>query len=166
MKLSKSLLFGFILLTTNSCYTIVDKSGTLDTYVIVVAFDGFRWDYTDLYETPNFDNLASLGVKAERLIPSFPTKTFPNHYSIATGLYPDNHGIISNSFYAADLNGVYRIGDMHTIFYAEGPAFKNGYTNPAFPNVDIYGIITHILGLDPADNDGELDRVSEMFSKE
>jgi len=85
-------------------------SETLDTYVLVVSFDGFRWDYSDLYETPSFDLLAENGVKAEHLISSFPTKTFPNHYTLATGLYPDHHGIISNSFYAADLGGIYRIG--------------------------------------------------------
>jgi alkaline phosphatase D len=88
-----------------------DESGTLDSYVIVVSFDGFRWDYQDLYETPNLDLLEKEGVKAKHLISSFPTKTFPNHYTLATGLYPDHHGIINNSFYAADLNGIYRIGD-------------------------------------------------------
>jgi alkaline phosphatase D len=83
-----------------------------EDYVLLVSFDGFRWDYPDLYDTPNFDALAREGVKAERLIPSFPTKTFPNHYTLATGLYPDHHGIINNSFYAPDLEGVYRIGDV------------------------------------------------------
>ncbi len=85
-------------------------SATLDSYVLVVSFDGFRWDYSDLYETPNFDLLEESGVKAEHLISSFPTKTFPNHYTLATGLYPDHHGIINNSFYASELEGIYRIG--------------------------------------------------------
>ncbi len=85
------------------------EADPIESYVVMVSFDGFRWDYTDLYETPNFDELAIDGVKADRLIPSFPTKTFPNHYTLATGLYPDNHGIINNSFYAEDLGGVYRI---------------------------------------------------------
>lgn len=92
-----------------------EESGTLDTYVIVVSFDGFRWDYQDLYDTPNFDILEQEGVKAEYLISSFPTKTFPNHYALATGLYPDHNGIINNSFYAAELNGVYRIGDSDMV---------------------------------------------------
>ena len=68
-----------------------------------------------MYDTPNFDALAENGVKAEGLIPSFPTKTFPNHYTLATGLYPDNNGIINNSFYAHDLGGVYRIGDIDMV---------------------------------------------------
>ena len=96
-----------------SCRNSNDK--TLDTYVIMVSVDGFRWDYTELYNTPNMDDLAENGVKAARLIPSFPTKTFPNHYTIATGLYPDHHGIINNSFYADDLQGVYRIADRDMV---------------------------------------------------
>jgi alkaline phosphatase D len=83
----------------------------IDSYVVMVSFDGFRWDYTDLCHTPNFDAMSKAGVKAERMIPSFPTKTFPNHYALATGLYPDHNGIINNSFYAEDLNGIYRMGD-------------------------------------------------------
>jgi len=95
---------------------LVDPNQTLDEYVILVSFDGFRWDYPDLYDTPVMDEMARQGVKADRLIPSFPTKTFPNHYTLATGLYPDHHGIINNSFYAPDLEGIYRIGaaDMVT----------------------------------------------------
>lgn len=92
-----------------------EEGGTLDTYVVVVSFDGFRWDYQDLYDTPNFDDLEESGVKAEYLVSSFPTKTFPNHYTLATGLYPDHHGIINNSFYAPDLQGVYRIGDVSMV---------------------------------------------------
>jgi len=90
-------------------------TGTLDTYVLVVSFDGFRWDYQDLYDTPNFDLLEESGVKAAHLVSSFPTKTFPNHYTLATGLYPDHHGIISNSFYAPELGGIYRIGDSEMV---------------------------------------------------
>jgi alkaline phosphatase D len=94
---------------------VKEESGTFDTYVLVVSFDGFRWDYQDLYDTPNFDLLERSGVKARYLVPSFPTKTFPNHYTLATGLFPDHHGIINNSFYASDLGGIYRIGDVSMV---------------------------------------------------
>ena len=67
-------------------------------YVILVSIDGFRWDYMDRYPTPNLDRIANTGSRAERLLPVFPTLTFPNHYSIATGLYPANHGIVANTF--------------------------------------------------------------------
>lgn len=91
----------------------------IDSYVVMVSMDGYRWDYPRLYETPQLDDMAVKGVKAARLIPSFPTKTFPNHYSLATGLYPDHHGIINNTFYANDLDRVYRIGDRDMVMNGE-----------------------------------------------
>ena len=72
-------------------------------YVLLVSFDAFRWDYSKLYNTSNLNKLAKDGVNAERMYSSFPTVTFPNHYSIITGLYPDHHGLINNSFPAPDL---------------------------------------------------------------
>ena len=56
-----------------------------DRYLVVVSMDGFRWDYNLMYETPFLDSLAQAGVDA-RMRPSYPSKTFPNHYTIATGL--------------------------------------------------------------------------------
>jgi arylsulfatase A-like enzyme len=67
-------------------------------YLILISIDGFRWDYRDLYETPAMDRLAARGIYAESLRPVFPVLSFPNHYSIATGLYPASHGIIANDF--------------------------------------------------------------------
>lgn len=67
-------------------------------YVILISFDGFRWDYPNRGITPNLDFIKKNGVHAISLKPCFPSKTFPNHYSIVTGLYPENHGIIANSF--------------------------------------------------------------------
>jgi predicted AlkP superfamily pyrophosphatase or phosphodiesterase len=65
--------------------------------LILISFDGFRWDYPDKAPTPNLRGLMARGVRAEGLIPSFPSKTFPNHYTIVTGLYPSHHGIIANT---------------------------------------------------------------------
>lgn len=67
--------------------------------VILISLDGFRYDYLDKYSPPTLNTLAKNGVRAKWMIPSFPTKTFPNHYTIATGLYPQNHGIVENSVY-------------------------------------------------------------------
>jgi predicted AlkP superfamily pyrophosphatase or phosphodiesterase len=92
-------------------------------YVVMVSMDGFRWDYADLYNTPNLDKLAKEGVKADRLIPSFPTVTFPNHYTIATGLYPDHHGLVNNNFPAPDLGLYYRMSDNNVVM---NPAFYGG----------------------------------------
>lgn len=66
--------------------------------VLLISIDGFMNEYLDRNETPNFDRFIKSGVMAEHMIPVFPTKTFPNHYSLVTGLYVENHGIISNSF--------------------------------------------------------------------
>jgi len=109
-------------------------------YVVMVSLDAFRWDYDSIYSTPVLDDIAADGVMAERLIPSFPTKTFPNHYTIATGLYPDHHGIVNNSFYAPDLDLVYRIGDRAMVgngaFYGGEPlwvtARKQGMKTASF----------------------------------
>lgn len=68
------------------------------SYLVLVSLDGFRWDYDTLTDTPSLDRIARNGMKAERLQPVFPTITFPNHYSIATGVYPWRHGIVGNEF--------------------------------------------------------------------
>lgn len=84
-------------------------------YVVMLSLDGFRWDYPDRFETPNLDSLAASGVKAEGLIPCFPTKTFPNHYSIVTGLHPDHHGIVQNSFYDPATARYFSIRNRQTV---------------------------------------------------
>ena len=63
-------------------------------YVILISFDGFRWDYVNRGITPNINSLIDDGVKATSFKPVFPTKTFPNHISIITGMYSENHRII------------------------------------------------------------------------
>tara|TARA_R110002072_G_scaffold242564_22_gene401595 strand:- start:11112 stop:12350 length:1239 start_codon:yes stop_codon:yes gene_type:complete len=63
---------------------------------ILVSIDGFRPDYLGRGDSPHLDSLAATGVTAE-MRPSFPTKTFPNHYTIVTGLRPDHHGIVDNN---------------------------------------------------------------------
>src|SRR5215469_11814908 len=69
-------------------------------YVILVSLDGFRYDYAAKYGATSLQALASRGASApDGMIPSFPSLTFPNHYSIVTGLYPEHHGIVANSFY-------------------------------------------------------------------
>lgn len=69
---------------------------TLKPSVLLISLDGFRYDYFDKYHPKNLEAIAAQGVKAEALIPVFPSLTFPNHYTIVTGLYPAKHGIISN----------------------------------------------------------------------
>jgi predicted AlkP superfamily pyrophosphatase or phosphodiesterase len=68
-------------------------------YVIMISTDGFRYDYAQKYNAENLLKLANGGVKAEAMIPSYPSITFPNHWSLITGLYPSHHGLIDNFFY-------------------------------------------------------------------
>jgi predicted AlkP superfamily pyrophosphatase or phosphodiesterase len=69
-------------------------------YVVLVSLDGFRYDYPTKYDAKNLQAMAARGASApDGMIPSYPSVTFPNHYTIVTGLYPDHHGIIANSFY-------------------------------------------------------------------
>jgi predicted AlkP superfamily pyrophosphatase or phosphodiesterase len=64
--------------------------------VILISLDGWRWDYAQKYSAPTLARLTRQGVSAT-LIPSFPSKTFPNHYTIVTGLYPGHHGVVGNT---------------------------------------------------------------------
>lgn len=84
-----------------------------DTYTVVVSCDGFRWDYPEAFDMPFMQDLAADGVKAI-MLPSYPSKTFPNHYTLATGLYPDHHGLIGNTFLIKDSGKVYSLSNNET----------------------------------------------------
>ncbi len=67
-------------------------------YILLISWDGFRWDYPDRGDFPALRYMEEHGVRAESLQPVFPSKTFPNHYSLVTGMYPAHHGILFNRF--------------------------------------------------------------------
>lgn len=77
--------------------------------LLLIGFDGFKPDYLEQTATPNLDAFIAEGVRAEALIPVFPSKTMVNLYSIVTGLYPENSGIISNSMYDAELDAEFKM---------------------------------------------------------
>lgn len=88
--------------------------------LILISLDGFRPEYLSRTTTdrkndnerlaaPTINCLAHRGVSAPYMMPSYPTITFPNHYSIITGLYPESHEIISNQFYDPDLKANFSI---------------------------------------------------------
>jgi predicted AlkP superfamily pyrophosphatase or phosphodiesterase len=64
---------------------------------VLVSLDGFRWDYLDRPEAAGLRAIAAGGVRARQMEPVFPTKTFPNHYSLVTGLWAEHHGIVGNT---------------------------------------------------------------------
>lgn len=94
MKLLVTLLFSGLITACrgNSSYSLPPK-------LLLVSFDGFRADYLQNYEFPHLQNFIKEGVLVEHVKNVFITKTFPNHYSIVTGLYEESHGIVANSMY-------------------------------------------------------------------
>ena len=84
--------------------------------LILISIDGFRADYLDRGVTPNLTALSDGGVHAVRMAPSFPSLTFPNHYTLVTGLYPDHHGIVHNTFEDPAIPpGKFRIADKAAV---------------------------------------------------
>jgi predicted AlkP superfamily pyrophosphatase or phosphodiesterase len=83
-------------------------------YVVLVSLDGFRFDYARKYGAPSLAALGNRGVAADGLIPSYPSLTFPNHYAIVTGLYPEHHGIVGMGFYDPALGKHYSYKDPKT----------------------------------------------------
>jgi predicted AlkP superfamily pyrophosphatase or phosphodiesterase len=92
--LLRALIAGTVLVVQFGCASPAPPpSGST---VILVGLDGWRWDYLDRAEAPHLRALAARGVRSEGLVVTFPSKTFPSHYTMVTGLYPEEHGIVSN----------------------------------------------------------------------
>lgn len=140
--------------------TITDLKPT----VVLISLDGFRADYLEKYDPPMLKKLAKNGVRAKWMIPSFPTKTFPNHYTVATGLYPDNHGIIENNMYDPEMDALFSLGNREAVqdprWWGGEPiwvtAEKQGQTAASF---FFPGTETEIKGVRPTywkDYDGKI----------
>lgn len=114
-----------IILSIPSCSApgYVVKQQPDEQIVVMLSIDGCRWDYPQMVDMPNLSRIARKGVKAASLQSVFPSKTFPNHYALATGLYADHHGIVQNSFYDPEMEAAYRISDRAAV---ENGAFYSG----------------------------------------
>ena len=85
-------------------------------YVVLVSIDGFRYDYAKLYGATHLDAIAKEGATApDGMLPAFPSVTFPNHYTLVTGLYPEHHGIVAMSFYDPQRKERYAFNDPKTV---------------------------------------------------
>ena len=81
-------------------------------YVVLVSLDGFRYDYAAKYGAPHLDEMAKAGASTpEGMLPSYPSVTFPNHYTLVTGLRPEHSGIVAMEFYDPDHKTSYRYND-------------------------------------------------------
>ncbi|HXG37635.1 MAG TPA: ectonucleotide pyrophosphatase/phosphodiesterase [Bacteroidota bacterium] len=83
--------------------------------VLLISIDGFRYDYFEKTHLPNFDRLLQNGLRAQWLIPQFPTKTFPNHYTIVTGLRPESHGIVANTMYDPEFGELFSMSNRRAV---------------------------------------------------
>lgn len=82
---------------------------------IVIGIDGLRWDDPQKFGLSAIQEIGDAGVRAGALIPVFPTKTFPNFYALATGLYPNHSGILENTMYDPVLDAGFRMGDTAAV---------------------------------------------------
>lgn len=101
------LLLVFVGLLPVGCRKAPESSQRI---VIMVGVDGFRWDYLEKFRPPNLLRMAANGVTAERMTPAFPSLTFPNFYTLATGLRPENHGIIGNTMFDPEFKAKFALG--------------------------------------------------------
>lgn len=125
-----------LILTLPACSaTSVEPS---DQTLILISYDGFRADYLEDFDLPNLRALAADGVWArDGMKPVFPSKTFPNHYSIATGLYPANHGIVANTMYDERRDSWFRISDRDAV---EDPYWWGG--EPIWVTAELQGLVS------------------------
>lgn len=84
-------------------------------YVLLISIDGFRHDYIEKFSPPNLKKFSEEGVRAQSLVPSYPSKTFTNHYSIVTGMSAGSHGIVANGFYDPSRKDFYRLRDRSKV---------------------------------------------------
>jgi len=92
-------------------------------YVVMISFDGFRYDYVQKYAPKHIKKFIKKGTAATSMLPSYPSKTFPNHYTLVTGLYPAHHGLVDNSFYDAGRDAFYTMRQKDKV---EDPYYYGG----------------------------------------
>lgn len=109
---SINILLLFLLYTSINCVPIVNKTSSVPL-LLLISFDGFRWDYPDLYQLPNFNQLEKRGVRVKHVKNNFATLTFPLHYTMVTGLYEETHGIVGNTMYDPILSSATSIATMN-----------------------------------------------------
>ncbi|NCD69919.1 alkaline phosphatase family protein [Mucilaginibacter agri] len=117
MKYCLSLICGLLL--SSLAYSQADTTQKFDPstrnsavqekkpYVIMISIDGFRYDYAERHNAEHLKALGEAGVHATSMIPSYPSITFPNHYTLVTGLYPAHHGLVQNYFYDRNFKASY-----------------------------------------------------------
>ena len=103
-----------VALFTAGCTTLSTQRASAPHAVLLVSIDGLRADEVGSGRMPTLDRLAAAGVQADWMTPSYPTLTFPNHYTLVTGLRPDHHGIVNNTMHDPVL-GKFSLGRQEAV---------------------------------------------------
>ncbi|MEB2777253.1 ectonucleotide pyrophosphatase/phosphodiesterase [Algoriphagus sp. D3-2-R+10] len=151
-----------------------ESKETKEPIVILISLDGFRYDYVERFKPENLTRFIADGVAAESMMPSFPSKTFPNHYTIATGLKPEHHGLVDNSFYDPEKDLIYGMGKKEIVqdgtWYGGTPLWVLAEQNKMIAASYFFvGSEADVQGIRPSyyhDYDGRvsnLTRVTEVF---
>lgn len=112
---SQVLMLCLIILTLT-----VDLSLAARSQVLLVSMDGFRHDYLAKTRTPNFDAMRRAGVTMAYMNNTFATSTFPNHYTMVTGLYTESHGILANAMYDPKFDAHFTKKSKETRWWDDG----------------------------------------------
>lgn len=169
-RMNRAVLTFLIFLAVSS----VSFSQEKEPIVILISLDGFRYDYVERFQPENLVKFIAEGTAAKALIPSFPTKTFPNHYTIATGMLPEHHGLVDNSFYEPEKDQVYTMGNRNIVqdgyWYGGKPiwvlAEENGLKATSYFFVGSEAPVQGIRPSEYFDYDGKvpnLTRISKVF---
>ncbi|HEY0197940.1 MAG TPA: ectonucleotide pyrophosphatase/phosphodiesterase [Rhodanobacter sp.] len=105
--------------------------------LLLISIDGYRHDYLERGLSPTLAMLAKTGVRAASMQPAFPSLTFPNHYSIVTGLIPDHHGVVNNTMTDPRL-GNFSMGNRKAV--GDGRWWAQG--TPIWETADQHGLRT------------------------
>ncbi len=108
-------LFGQDTTEQVNLYTKNDPAHYKKPYVILISADGFRADFTEKYDARFLQTIQQVGVRAKYMQPSYPSVTFPNHYTIVTGLYPSHHGLVDNTYIDKATNKQYSMSNKQMV---------------------------------------------------
>lgn len=122
---------------------------------IILSLDGFRADFLQRGLTPRLNGLIREGVSPPYMTPSFPSVTFPNHYTLATGLYPESHGIVGNEFWDPALGEEFSYADpsrsMNAKWWDGEPFWVTAEKSGLKTAIHMWpGSEAHILGVEPS----------------
>jgi predicted AlkP superfamily pyrophosphatase or phosphodiesterase len=121
---------------------------------ILISLDGFRADFLNRGITPRLNAFIVEGVSPVYMLPSFPSVTFPNHHTISTGLYPESHGVVGNTFWDEELQEEFfytHPNSMDPKWWGGEPIWVTAETQGIRSAIHMWpGSEAHIMGVEPA----------------